>query len=50
MKMSLKQLLKPLFAVPVIVMLASCTATVKVPRHPGPGEAPPPPKVEVHQN
>jgi hypothetical protein len=30
------------------IMLASCEATVKVPKHPGPGEPPPPAKVEVH--
>jgi len=32
------------------IMLAACEATVKVPRHPAPGEPPPPPpKVEVHR-
>lgn len=48
---TLKELVKPLLAVPVVIfMLASCTATVKVPKHPAPGEPPPPPpKVEVHR-
>ncbi len=32
------------------IILASCEATVKVPKHPAPGEPPPPPpKVEVHR-
>lgn len=52
MKTSVKQLIKPLIAVPaLLIMLASCTTTIKVPKHPGPGEPPPPPpKVEIHKN
>jgi hypothetical protein len=32
------------------IMLASCEATIKVPKHPAPGEPPPPPpRVEVNR-
>jgi len=51
MKRNCKRLLKP-FMVAIIssIMISACTATVKVPKHPAPGEPPPPPpKVEVHR-
>ena len=52
METNFKQLLKPLFSIAIaFVMLCSCTATVKVPKHPAPGQPPPaPPKVEIHNN
>ena len=51
MKTSRKQFFKPVLAMIISsVMLYSCSATVKVPKHPAPGEPPPPPpKVEVHR-
>ena len=52
MKTHFKKISKPLYAIIIAaVMFYSCTATVKIPKHPAPGEPPPPPpKVEVHQN
>ena len=51
MKSISKQLSKPILAMLIAsVMLCSCSATVKVPKHPAPGEPPPPPpKVEIHR-
>lgn len=52
MKAGFKKLLKFQCAVLIIsLLLSACTATVKVPKHPNPGEPPPPPpKVEIHNN
>jgi hypothetical protein len=46
-----QQLFKATLAIiATTMMLASCEATVKVPRHPAPGTPPPPPpKVEVNR-
>jgi len=47
---TIKQFLKPFVAAASIsLVLGACTATVKVPKHPGPGEPPPPPKVEINR-
>ncbi len=32
------------------IILSSCSATIKVPKHPGPGEPPTPPKVEINKD
>ncbi|MEP6465979.1 MAG: hypothetical protein ABJB05_06720 [Parafilimonas sp.] len=52
MKISFKPLVKSVCSIIIAsVILASCTATVKIPKHPAPGQAPPPPpKVEIHNN
>lgn len=51
MKRNILQLLKPVFALLISsVMLYSCSATVKIPKHPAPGEPPTAPKVEINKD
>lgn len=41
---------KKVMAVLFTITIAACTATVKVPKHPAPGEPPQPPKVEIQKD
>lgn len=51
MKRNILQLLKPVVAIMLSsIILSACTATVKVPKHPAPGEPPTAPKVEINKD
>jgi len=51
MKNNYKKLLRQILAIITSsVLLYSCSTTIKIPKHPGPGEPPTPPKVEIHKD